>query len=206
MRLGVLGNHVLDDIDDKVARAFERALSTLSASGVSVTDVQLPELDDLPAINAKGGLASAEAYAWHRPMLAAHAGEYDHRVRARIEKGAEQSAADYIDLLHHRRRLIGAADAATRGIDAVIYPTVPFVAPAIEALADDTDYVRINTLALRNTSITNFLDRCAVSIPIHEQGDAPVGLNLTGATLGDHDLLAVANSIESLLATARREA
>ena len=200
IRLGVLGNLVLDDIDDKVAKAFDRALSTLSAMGVSVSDVRLAELDDLPAINAKGGLASAEAFAWHRPMLAAHAGEYDPRVRARIENGAEQSAADYIDLLHHRRRLIGAADAAIREFDAVIYPTVPFVAPTIEALADDTDYVRINALALRNTSVTNFLDRCAVSIPIHEPGDAPVGLNLMGATLGDHGLLAVANGIESLLA------
>ena len=202
MRLGVLGNQVLDDSDDKVARAFERALSTMSARGVSVSDVRIVELDDLPAINAKGGLASAEAFAWHRPILAAHAGEYDQRVRMRIEKGAEQSAADYIDLLHHRRRLIGATDAATRDLDAVIYPTVPFVAPAIETLADDTDYVRINLLALRNTSITNFLDRCAVSIPVHEPGDAPVGLNLMGATLGDRDLLAVANSVESLLAAA----
>ena len=202
IRLGVLGNHVLDDIDDKVAKAFEQSLSRLSAGGVSVSDVQIVELDDLPAINAKGGLASAEAFAWHRPMLAAHAEEYDQRVRMRIEKGAGQSAADYIDLLHHRRRLIGAADAVTRELDAVIYPTVPFVAPAIEALADDTDYVRINALALRNTSITNFLDRCAVSIPIHAQGDAPVGMNLMGATLGDRDLLSVANSIESLLAAA----
>ena len=202
IRLGVLGNCVLDDIDDKVAKAFERALATLSATGVSVSDVQLVELDDLPGINAKGGLASAEAFAWHRPMLAAHAGKYDPRVRMRIEKGAEQSAADYIDLLDHRQRLIGAADVATRELDAVIYPTVPFIAPTIEALADDADYVRINALALRNPSITNFLDRCAVSIPIHEPGDAPVGLNLMGATLGDHDLLAVANSIETLLATA----
>ena len=203
IRLGVLGNYVLDEIDDRVARAFDRALATLSAAGVSLSDIEMGELDDLPAINAKGGLASAEAFAWHRASLATRAGEYDPRVRLRIEKGAEQSAADYIDLLGHRRRLIAAADAAFRTLDAVIYPTVPCIAPAIEALADDADYVRINALALRNTSITNFLDRCAVSIPIHDPGDAPVGLNLMGATLGDRDLLAVANVIESLLAAAR---
>lgn len=201
IRLGVLGNYVLDEIEDKVAGAFDRALATLSAAGVSLSDIEMVELDDLPAINAKGGLASAEAFAWHRASLATRAGEYDPRVRQRIEKGAEQSAADYIDLLGHRRRLIAAADAATRTLDAVIYPTVPCIAPAIEALADDADYVRINALALRNTSITNFLDRCAVSIPIHHPGDAPVGLNLMGAHLGDRDLLGVADGIESLLAT-----
>ena len=202
IHLGVLGNYVLDDIDDRVARAFDHALTTLSAAGVSLSDFRMVELDELPAINANGGLASAEAFAWHRASLEAHAAKYDPRVRVRIEKGAEQSAADYIELLGHRRRLIAAADAATRTVDAVIYPTVPFIAPTFEALAEDADYARINALALRNPSITNFLDRCAVSIPIHEPGDAPVGLNLMGATMGDRDLLALANGIESLLAAA----
>ena len=199
MRLAILKNPVLDDLDDKVAAAFDAALTALSAAGASLTALRIDVLDELPAINAKGGLASAEAYAWHRPMLATRAGDYDPRVRVRLEKGAEQSAADYIDVLRHRRRLIAAADAATREFDAVIYPTVPFVAPAFEVLADDADYARINALALRNPGIANFLDRCAVSIPIHQPGDAPVGLNLMGATLGDRDLLAVANGIETLL-------
>ena len=203
IRLGVLRNLVLDGLDQAVARAFDATLASLSAAGVSVSDLRIQELEDLPAINAKGGLASAEAYAWHRQRLEARAREYDPRVRARIEKGAEQSAADYIDVLGHRRRLIGAANAATRRVDAVIYPTVPCIAPPFDALADDADYVRINALALRNPSIANFLDRCAVSIPIHEPGEAPVGLNLVGETLGDGDLLAVAGSIEALLAGAR---
>ena len=126
--------------------------------------------------------------------------QYDPRVRVRMEKGAEQSAADYIDVLRRRRRLISAADVLTRAFDAVIYPTVPFVAPTFEALADDAEYARINALVLRNPAIVNFLDRCATSIPIHEPGDAPVGLNLMGGTMQDRDLLAVANSIDSLLA------
>ena len=200
MRLGVLRNVVLQDVDDKVANAFDSALATLSAAGVSLSDLHIGELDDLPAINAKGGLASAEAFAWHRTTLASHARQYDPRVRVRMEKGAEQSAADYIDVLRRRRRLISAADGVTRAFDAVIYPTVPFVAPTFEALADDAEYARVNALALRNPGIVNFLDRCATSIPIHEPGDAPVGLNLMGGTMQDRDLLAVANSIESLLA------
>ena len=198
MRLAILSNPVLDELDEQVAAAFDAALATLAAAGASLADLRIDELDDLPAINAQGGLASAEAYAWHRATLAAHAGEYDPRVRVRIEKGAEQSAADYIDLLGHRRRLIAAANRATREFDAVIYPTVPFVAPPFGALADDADYARINALALRNPGIGNFLDRCALSIPIQEPGDAPVGLNLMGETLGDRGLFATAMGIEPL--------
>ncbi len=199
IRVGVLRNIVLEDLDDRVARAFDAALTALSGAGVSVSDMHIDELEDLPHINAKGGLASAEAFAWHRQKLEDHAGEYDPRVRVRIEKGAEQSAADYIDLLGHRRRLIGAANAATREVAAIVFPTVPLVAPALDALRNDAEYVRCNVLALRNPSIANFLDRCAVSIPIHRPGDAPVGLNLMGETLGDRDLLAVATSFERLL-------
>ena len=200
IRLGILSNTVLDDLDEAVAAAFEAALTTLSTAGVSVSDIRIPELEELPAINRKGGLAPAKAFAWHRQSLKAQAREYDPRVRARLEKGAEQSAADYIDVLRHRQRLIDATDDATRRVDAVIYPTVPCIAPPVEALLDDADYVRINALALRNPSIANFLDRCAVSIPIHEPGEAPVGLNLMGETLGDGALLAVASHVESLLA------
>ena len=199
LRIGVLQNYVLDGMSQLVAEAFERSLTKLSSAGAALRDLTIGELDDLPAINAKGGLASAEAFAWHRELPAAQREQYDPRVRSRIEKGGEQSAADYIDVLRHRARLIAASDAKTEGLDAVIYPTAPIIAPALAELINDTDYVRINALALRNPSVTNFLDRCAVSVPIHSPGDAPVGLNLMGGTLRDRELLAVARSVESLL-------
>ena len=97
-------------------------------------------------------------------------------------------------------RLIEAADRNAAQFDAVVYPTVPFIAPTFEALHDDREYARINALALRNPSIVNFLDRCALSIPIHEPGEAPVGMNLMGGAMGDRDLLALAGGVESLLA------
>ena len=201
LRLGVLRNHVLDNMDDRVGAAFERALTKLASAGIHLSDLTIGELDDLPAINAKGGLASAEAFAWHRDLLTTQGDRYDPRVRARIEKGGEQSAADYIDVLRHRRRLIEAVDAKTAGIDAVIHPTVPCIAPTFDALDEDADYARLNTLALRNPSITNFLDRCALSLPIHSPGEAPVGLNFMGGTLQDRSLLAAAASVESLFST-----
>ena len=198
MRIAVLRNYVFDGADDQVANAFDRALAKLSSAGASLSELTIGELDQLPDINAKGGLASAEAFTWHRAMLATRAADYDPRVRVRIEKGAGQSAADYIETLQQRRRLIEAVDAGTEGVDALIYPTVPCIAPTLDAFADDGQYARSNALALRNPSITNFLDRCAVSIPIHRPGDAPVGMNLMGRTMGDRELLAVANSVEAL--------
>lgn len=60
----------------------------------------------------------------------------------------------------------------------------------------------MNGLALRNTAVANFLDRCAISLPCHESGSAPVGLMLMGAHGGDRRLLAVAAAVEALITAA----
>ena len=199
LRLGALQTVVLDRLEPAVARRFEHALHRLSACGVKVEDVVVDALVDLPSLNAKGGLAAAEAYAYHRNRLAKHAAEYDPRVRDRIMQGKEQSAAEYIELMERRRHLIAAVDTATDRFDGLVYPTTPIIAPSLASLAADDDYERVNLLALRNTSVTNLLDRCAVSVPIHEYGAAPVGLNVMGCAMEDRRLLAIASSIEAQL-------
>ena len=198
--LGVLTRDVMNDVEAPVARAFEQAMRRLARSGAVLVDVAPPALDRLPDINAKGGIAAAEAFAWHRKHLGAHASLYDPRVRTRLEQGAAQSSADYIDRLTARSEVIAAVAEATRGCDALIYPTVPMLAPRLADLEDDDEYARVNRLALRNPSLANFLDACAVSLPIHNPGDAPVGLNMLGRHGEDDALLALAGSAERVLA------
>ena len=199
LKLGLLHNLVLDDLDATVAASFDRARRLLSERGLTIVDVNFPPLNDLPNLNAKGGLAAAEAYAWHRRYLRDRGHLYDPRVRTRILKGAEQSAADYIDLVRARRALIAEAKEAMNGLDGLIHPAVPMIAPPLAALDDDNEYARINALALRNPSVANFLDTCAISIPIQRTGEAPVGLNIVGHAKRDEELLAVAASLEALL-------
>ena len=66
-------------------------------------------------------------------------------------------------------------------------------------LSDDAAFTRMNGLALRNTSLGNFLDRCAISLPAHRAGEAPVGFMLMGETGGDRRLFALAAAIERVL-------
>ena len=197
--LGVLRRYATDDVEAPVAAAFEQALRRLQKHGVRLVDVPLPELERLPEINAKGGFAAAEAFAWHRRDLAEHPELYDPRVRSRMVLGAQQSAADYIDLVRQRRDFIATAMAAMRGIDALVYPTVPMLAPRLADCQDDDEYQRLNRLALRNPSLANFLDACAISLPVHEPGSAPVGVNLLARGNEDETLLALAASAEAAL-------
>ena len=84
LRIAVPENYVLDAMDDTISAAFDRALSILSSAGARLVRTRFPELDELPAVNAKGGFAAAEAYAWHRALLAEHGDQYDPRIRVRI--------------------------------------------------------------------------------------------------------------------------
>jgi aspartyl-tRNA(Asn)/glutamyl-tRNA(Gln) amidotransferase subunit A len=80
-------------------------------------------------------------------------------------------------------------------------PTTPITAPALSDLAADEAYVRINALVLRNPSIVNFIDGCAISIPCQEPGGAPVGLSLFGLRNSDRQLLSAAAAVEAIVAT-----
>jgi aspartyl-tRNA(Asn)/glutamyl-tRNA(Gln) amidotransferase subunit A len=199
-RLGLLKTLALDGLDATVGTAFERAVKALSPARLSdfTTDLFAPMIQ----LNARGGFTAAESYAWHRDLLERRGKDYDPRVRGRIERGALLSAADYIEMKQERARLVGAMDAALADIDALVLPTVPIVAPRMDALGADDDFMRINLQILRNTAIANFFDLCAVSLPIPTDGLA-VGLMLIGRHGSDKRLLRIAASVEAALDASR---
>ena len=213
-RLAVPRRLFFDDIEPAVALAFERSLERLRAAGAQIVDIDLPELDTLLHINDHGSFAGAESYAWHRPLLAqadARGLPYDPRVRSRIERGAQMSAADYITLLHARDAWIARMEQALAGYDALLSPTVPILAPTIDSVAPaqgldaaldaqrDAAFQRANHLLLRNTSVVNMLDGCALSLPCHARGELPVGLMVWHGALRDDAVLAISLQIEGLL-------
>lgn len=199
LRILVPKNYVLEDLDFDVARAFTDALTRLSKAGALVMESACQEIGEVPQVNAKGGFSPPESYAWHRPLMEKHGALYDPRVLARIKRGAEQSAVDYIDLLRGRRDLIGRFESRMESYDLLVYPTTPIVAPPLSAFETDAEYIRLNGLILRNSSVINFLDGCAISIPAARPPDAPVGLMLAAPAGRDRSLFAYAAAVERVL-------
>ncbi|MEO8058791.1 MAG: amidase [Burkholderiales bacterium] len=204
LRLAVPTTTMLDALEPSVASAFARSLATLREAGAHIEEITLAPLNEVPAINASGGFSAAESWAWHRKLLSDHAAEYDPRVALRIRRGETMTAADYIDLLRARHDWIHRMNLAMRGFDAMLSPTVPCVAPPIAALLnDDAAFFAANALLLRNPSIVNLLDGCALSLPCHAPGDLPVGLMVWSSALQDDTVLDVSLAIEAALASAR---
>jgi aspartyl-tRNA(Asn)/glutamyl-tRNA(Gln) amidotransferase subunit A len=195
LRLGIPRQFVMEELDATVAKAFERACKALAAKGVKVEQIDLPQLNELPTINTKGGFAAAEAYAWHRKLIARRGKDYDPFVQPRIMRGKEMSAADYIELLQARADLQKRVASVTSNHDAVAMPTCAITAPTLAEVSTPEGFTKKNMLLLRNTSVGNFLDRCAISLPCHAEGELPVGFMLMGETMADKRLLAIARAV-----------
>jgi Asp-tRNA(Asn)/Glu-tRNA(Gln) amidotransferase A subunit family amidase len=215
-RLAVARTDMLDGMDATVASAFERSVKALRDAGATIVEIPLAQIRDLGSLQASGGFAAAESYAWHRGLLERRGDGYDPRVRFRIERGAAMKAYEYIELIRARREWIIAVQAALRDVDAVLSPTVPIVAPAISRLAPalgldpaqdaarDEEFFRVNALLLRNTSVVNMLDGCAISIPCHQAGELPAGLMIWHGAMHDDTLLNIALRAQEVLAAPSR--
>ena len=194
-------NVVLHDLDETVATSFEAACRTLEQAGARILHIDIPEFDALPALNANGSFTAAEAWAYHRHYIAERASEYNPRVGARLAPGEKRSAAHLLDLIAGRKTWIAAVEKRIAPYDGLLMPTVPQIAPPIQDLIDDEAlYFRMNGLMLRNPTFINFLNGCALSVPCHRPGSAPVGLTLAAANGQDRNVLSIGLAIEKALA------
>jgi aspartyl-tRNA(Asn)/glutamyl-tRNA(Gln) amidotransferase subunit A len=199
MRLAVPTTVMLDELDDAVAQTFERALATLSRAGALIEHIEVPEFLDVGVMNSKGGFAASESYAWHRYLLTSKGDVYDPRVSIRILRGESMSAADYIDLLNARRSLVARAAARLAPYDALIMPTTANTQPRIADLADDKAFTTANMRSLRNCTLINMIDGCAISLPSHREGDVPVGLMLASSCGADRRIFELAAGMEGAI-------
>jgi aspartyl-tRNA(Asn)/glutamyl-tRNA(Gln) amidotransferase subunit A len=199
MRLAVPMTVAMEDLDDAVAKTFEGALERLSRAGAQIEHIEVPEFLDVGLMNAKGGFAASESYAWHRYLLTSKGDVYDPRVALRIQRGGGMSAADYIDLLNARRSLIARIAVRLTPYDALAMPTTANTPPKIADLADDKAFTAANLRSLRNCTLINMIDGCAISLPAQREGEVPVGLMLAAPGGSDRRIFELAAAMEGAI-------
>ncbi|MDJ0779749.1 MAG: amidase family protein [Gammaproteobacteria bacterium] len=205
IRLAVPQDCVMQDLDTEVARDFERTIACLRAAGIRVETVALPILSRCDRFFREKSLVLYEVYQHHRELLQAHGDEYDPFVAQRMRTGADVSE-DMQQARYRERNEIVAEflrDFAALDCDALLYPTVACIPPPIADMADDEHARALNLRCLRNTATVNIFDGCAISLPCHTGGDAPVGLMLASRHGDDEHLYRVAASVETVLRTSR---
>jgi aspartyl-tRNA(Asn)/glutamyl-tRNA(Gln) amidotransferase subunit A len=200
LRIGLAQGMVLDKLDDTVGKRFPEAIERLERAGARLSGEYLPLLDDMISVNSRGGIQPAEAFTVHRHRLDGRGDAFDANVRARLERARDISAADYIWMVNERAALIAAMDARLADVDVLALPTTPIVAPTIEEVTPPDEFARKNAMLLRNTSIWNFFDCCAISLPLPREGGLPTGLMLVVRNGHDRQLFRIAAAVEKLFA------
>ena len=195
LRVGVLQGAVLDELDTYVASAFERSLRRLQ--GANLSDVTLSAQRHIDAVAQRGGIAPREAFDVHHEIMREAADAIDPNVRVRIQGGAAVSDEAHRANLEARASAIALTDRLFDDYDVLALPTTPIVAPTHAAVASSDGFAKHNRLLLRNTSIANFLDLCAISLPAPDPGPLPCGVMLFARSGNDRALLQIALSVEA---------
>lgn len=200
LRIGLPKGYLFDDLDKEVANAFDAALSRLSAAGALITELTIDILEELRPANTPKSIVAAEAYHVHKDRINdSRRNAYDPYVAARIDGGRDILAADYIDLIASRKKTSQIVQSQTRPFDVLALPTAPIIPPKISTLTDIATLGATSAKVLRNTALSNYLDRPTITIPCHMPGTAPVGFSLMGSRHHDRRLLAIATAIEPLI-------
>ena len=196
MRIG-LATELVDLAEEPVAEAIGATVERLREGGAEVVDVALPDLRRAAAIHRI--VQSCEVAAAHAPWFASQRDRYAPEVRARIEPGYSLGAEVYLRAQRHRRLFTRAFAAAIRGLDAVLTPASPVLAPRItdEEIVIRGERRRTRVALLSCLMVFSQLDGPAVSVPIGLREGLPVGLQVLGRPQAEDVVLRIAAAAES---------
>jgi aspartyl-tRNA(Asn)/glutamyl-tRNA(Gln) amidotransferase subunit A len=193
--LGVPRTFFYDDLESDVATAVETSIGQFQACGFRVTDVEV-------RVNNDRTLQAAEAYAFHREMVAAVPQFYHPETLRRILSGKDVTTDQYRaaarELAHIREEI---ASLFNR-VDALITPTTPISPPRLSEFNAHLDRLRPAELVLlRNTRPINVWGLPAISVPCGSTTTGlPIGLQIIGPPHGETTVLQLANAFEQLCA------
>ncbi|HYV96761.1 MAG TPA: amidase [Gemmatimonadaceae bacterium] len=199
IKLGALGGYFTELLDAHVRRAFEDAMARLQQAGVTIQSRVIDEAALI--VDTYVNISLPEAAHWHAPTIDERAADYQPPVRARLDRGRQISAVDYLRARDTRLRLMRSVDAALADCHALVLPTLPIAAPlqgANDVTFDNGETLLVRAAMLRLTQLFNMTGHPALSLPIHVTG-LPAGLQLVGRRDATEDLLAVAQACEQLI-------
>ena len=195
LKIGLIRHFYTHDTvaDDEMAAGIENAATCLAGLGAEVTEIRLPPLEQYAACNRV--ILLSEAYAVHQKDLQSRPESYSATTRRRLLPGAFISAADYVNALRTREKLVAAFNNAMAGLDAAV------TVSSHETPANLSDMQEVErTYGRQARAPFNLIGNPAIAVPsgFHSNG-LPLALQIVGRAFDEAMCFRIAWAIEQSL-------
>lgn len=184
-------------LESSVEEAVERALQELAGLEADFVEVEIPSL--ALALPAAFTILPAEVAAVHRRWINERPGDYVDGTRRMLEFGLLIPAGN-IEAAHRARqhlRLEIAATFASERLDALVTPTLPRTAPALDRMDPTVDVPGL----IPYTAPWNVTGQPALTVPCGFDDDGlPIGLQIVGRPLDESTMLRIGHAYEAVTA------
>jgi aspartyl-tRNA(Asn)/glutamyl-tRNA(Gln) amidotransferase subunit A len=194
LRIGLVRRPYFEHLDPDIEAAVNASIKELARITAGVRDVELAYTNVLLTI------ASAEAYAFHKPYFTQTPQLYQAMTRRRLEQAANISAADYVSARREMERLRWQADSAFSSVELLVTPTTAIAPISIESGYLDPPLPPDGTpVEFRNTHMFDVLGLPAISVPCGFTRDGmPIGLQIAGPRFGESRVLTLAHAYQQI--------
>ncbi len=209
-------------VDAEVKEVIRAQVDELEAAGATVESVSIPEID--VCVHVWNAITNAEFAdtlrsalvpvrrrvaldpTWQEAAAASlerRADELGYVARRKAVTGMnilDEAAEAYVQARGVADQLAAQFASAAAGHDALIAPTMPVTAPKIGTWSSSTYSTgddEYDVPLAYNTRPANLAGVPAVTLPAGTVGGLPVGLQLIGERYGDHELFAIASTVEA---------
>lgn len=191
LRLAVPSGAFTNNLSKEVVEIFEATKARLADLGHSLVARDMGEIG--AAVSLNRSIVSVEAHRIYSGDLKRLEELGDPRVLARIRFAETLSADEIAQAYAKRAEIVTRFAAAMDGVDALLSPTLMRLPPSIAEV--EADFDRLNVEMLRNASLVNLVDGCALAMPTEGLSPAYSMTMLVGAKGADAKLLAIADAL-----------
>ncbi|MCL6446459.1 MAG: Asp-tRNA(Asn)/Glu-tRNA(Gln) amidotransferase GatCAB subunit A, partial [Alicyclobacillus sp.] len=193
VRIAMVTNFIGNRSQPQVKRALADAQGKLKDLGVQFSEVYIQELDY--SLDAQFIIESSEASAYHQRWLRTRCEDYGEDVRLLLEAGELYLATHYIQAQRFRRVLRSEFLRVLETVDALLTPTLPFIAPKLGETkiqleqGCEMDMLSAITTCTAAASLTGLP---ALTVPCgFDENGVPVGMQLIGRPYGEQMLFRI---------------
>jgi aspartyl-tRNA(Asn)/glutamyl-tRNA(Gln) amidotransferase subunit A len=196
LRFGIPQSYFYDDLDEPVRHAVDTALERLRDAGAALVEVQTSDV--AVAMPTFGKLLFGEFVAgFGEDRLKAQHSTIDPVPWARIQAGFDTDAKGLAAARTAQKAAVAAARERMAHVDALLYPTAPFVPCPVSEVRTLDSALAWNLRSGRLTRPGNFFGQCGTSLPVQAPGELPVGLQVICTPAADSRLLAISLAVEN---------